>query len=117
MNPSKRPTAANGKLIRSSTFSKLESWMTSMNIQYFSFINTFDHPGDKLSIDDIDHQRLFTLSEEYDKIIALGGFVSRVLDMNNIDHFKMPHPSPLNRLLNDKKFVNTMLNECKEYLK
>ena len=32
-----------------------------------------------------------------------------------VEHFKLPHPSGLNRKLNDKKYVNKVLKECYEY--
>jgi uracil-DNA glycosylase len=31
-------------------------------------------------------------------------------------YFKLPHPSGLNRKLNDKKWLNQQLKECKEWL-
>jgi len=112
MNPSTKPTLKNK---RNATFSKLEQWMTQCEIKYFSFVNTFDDPSEART-SKIDYKRLCTLSKDYDKIIALGGFVSTALDKANISHFKMPHPSPLNRLLNDKAFEKTIVKHCKDYI-
>lgn len=51
-----------------------------------------------------------------DKVIALGKEASKYLKKLNIEHFIMDHPSGLNRKLNDTKYVENKLKECKEYL-
>jgi hypothetical protein len=56
------------------------------------------------------------LVDGYDKVLALGNFVSSVLNKIEVNHFKLPHPSPRNRLLNDKDYERSMLFACKQYL-
>lgn len=112
MNPSNKPTLK-GK--PNATFRKLESWMSHCNVQHFSFCNTFDDPSEA-KYSKVDFQRLCTLTKGYDKIIALGGFVSGSLNKIDVPHFKLPHPSPRNRLLNDKAYERKIINECKDYL-
>jgi len=34
----------------------------------------------------------------------------------NLNGYKLPHPSPLNRKLNDKKLIKKELNQCKQWL-
>lgn len=111
MNPSGRDL----KHKKGPTLSKLESWMDAFEIKHFSFINCFDTPGDAKA-SNVDYERLCTLTKQYDKILALGAFVSKTLNTINVAHFKMPHPSPLNRLLNDKAFEKKTLSDCKDYL-
>lgn len=113
MNPSTKPMLKNRP---SSTFKKLEEWMDKCNIHYFSFCNTFDTPCEA-KFDKVDKWRLIELSTQSDKIIALGGFVSTTLNKLGIDHFKMPHPSPRNRLLNDKEYEKSMIKQCRKFLK
>lgn len=60
--------------------------------------------------------RLFTEVKSYDKIITLGKTASEALDSLGLDHFKMHHPSPLNRLNNDIAHVYQRLEDCKKYL-
>jgi hypothetical protein len=55
-------------------------------------------------------------SEGYDKVVALGNFPSRALDMISISHFKLPHPSGLNRLLNNKQYELGELDACAKYI-
>jgi len=50
------------------------------------------------------------------KYIALGNEASKRLDKLNIKHFKLPHPSGRNRLLNDKFKINEILSKCIIYL-
>ncbi len=49
-------------------------------------------------------------------IIALGNEASRWLTKKNIEHFKLPHPSPRNRNLNDPQFIEERMNECMTWL-
>lgn len=50
------------------------------------------------------------------KVIALGGFASQVLHKLGVEHFKLPHPSGRNRLLNDRNYEAEQLKLCREYL-
>lgn len=112
MNPSNKPTLG---MKQNSTFRKLEKWMTECGVHHFSFCNTFDDPSEpKLS--KVDFQRLCEVTKDYDKIVALGGFVSKPLNRIGASHFTLPHPSPLNRLLNDKAYETEVVNKCKDYL-
>ena len=51
-----------------------------------------------------------------DAIIALGNAASKKLSDLNLSHFVLPHPSGLNRKLNDKKYVKKILRECKKWI-
>lgn len=112
MNPSNKPTLGNKQ---NASFRRLESWMDHLNIRHFSFINTFDYRATP-TLSKVDYKKLSIVTKEYNNIIALGGFVSSALERLDVKHFKMPHPSPLNRLLNDRSYEKQVLNECKEYL-
>ena len=48
-------------------------------------------------------------------VIAQNPGPGQALAKININHFKLPHPSGLNRKLNDKVYVQKILSECKEY--
>lgn len=51
-----------------------------------------------------------------DRVIALGEEASKYLDKINVNHFKLPHPSGLNRKLNDKKWLKKELKKCYKWI-
>lgn len=53
---------------------------------------------------------------EEDKVVALGNEASKFLSENNQEHFKLPHPSGLNRKLNDEVYVKEQLKKCREFI-
>ena len=113
MNPSGK--AKKGTSSSSPTLRKLESWMSTAGVHFFSFMNVVQEPGEvKMSM--VDSIAIQEACKDYDKVIALGGFVSRTLNTIGVDHFKLPHPSPRNRQLNDKQFETHIISKCKDYL-
>lgn len=56
------------------------------------------------------------LFKDVDKVVALGCNVSKFLSKLKIEHFKMDHPSGLNRKLNDKEYESNMIKKCKVFI-
>lgn len=112
MCPSDKPTLGTK---RNATFRNLEYWMDRLDIRHFSFINTFDYPGDP-RMSNVDFDNLEIACSEYNRVLALGNFVSSALCKIGVQHYVMPHPSPLNRNLNHKWWVDLMIEDCKDYL-
>ena len=109
-NPSK---SSRGR--KSSTFNNLCNWI---NIPIFSFTNVscINTPNNRpLKKSEYQLKRLCTECQNYDKILALGNTASDALNRLNIDHFKLPHPSGLNRKLNDKEYLTRILNDANLY--
>lgn len=52
-----------------------------------------------------------------DRVIALGRTAEKALTLLRIPHYAMPHPSGLNRKLNDPAYVEEKINGLREYLK
>jgi len=98
-----------------SSIGRLYEWMNYMNINFYSFHNVCTHTGN-VSKKDIDYDLLKSVTEGYDKIVALGEFASNALSNIERGHFKLPHPSGLNRKLNDQSFVKKVLYDCKKYI-
>ena len=98
---------------KSGTFRKLDQWTAEWKLNRgYDFMNCSDEVGQKYTID----YDSLKVTSKYDKVIALGNVASNSLKKLNIDHFKMPHPSGLNRQLNDKEFEKKKIKECYNYL-
>lgn len=102
---------------KSQTLKKLNRWMDILNVNHYSFMNCIPIKG-TYSFDQVDYSLIqqYLMGIKYYKILALGGFSSSVLSKIKVKHFKLPHPSPRNRKLNDKSFEIKILEECKKYI-
>lgn len=90
--------------------------MEALGFNHYSFSNVIPYEGEyKMKDVDVDFVKSFT--NGYDKVIALGGFASRALSRAGVDHYVLPHPSPLNRKLNDREYEKRVIEECREWLK
>lgn len=108
LNPSK----LGGK---SPTIKKLTQWLNILELNSVSFSNIYDGYG-SFSLKDVKKDYLNEICPKYDKVLALGVKVSNVLDLIGVSHFTLPHPSGLNRQLNDRGYVENALTECKKYV-
>lgn len=105
LNPSKKGGT-------SSSLRKLYSWMDILGLTYVSFINLYEDY--EINYKNKKVKYIQEISNEYDRILCLGSEVSKQLKLLN--HFKLPHPSGLNRQLNNPKYVTQKLKECRKYL-
>lgn len=88
-------------------FERLVSWMKQLPIDYYVCVN---------SVSETDFQKIDALTKDGFKVIALGSVASGRLTACNIGHFKMPHPSGLNRMVNNEKKIALELFFCSTYL-
>lgn len=103
----------NGK--ETGTIRRLNQWMSEFGVNIFSFSNVHEDRC-HLPLKNVNYERLGEMVNGYEKIITLGDYPSKALDKIGISYFKLPHPSGLNRLLNDKTFVENVLSQCKKYI-
>jgi len=91
--------------------------MDELGILRYSFVNAQQERG-RFSPTDEDLRFLVDIFETtaYDVVLSLGNDSSRTLRRIGVEHFALPHPSGLNRRLNDLDFVRAILNRCKEYI-
>lgn len=90
-------------------FSKLIGWIKVLAPDYYVCYNSHNRENFRAIINiwrnDLDF-----------KIVALGNNASKRLTKWGLDHYRLPHPSPLNRQLNDDEYINTQLIKCKKFL-
>lgn len=91
------------------SFRNLCKWIVKMQVGDFVMVNSHTH-ADKVKICQL-------WNEGHRRFVALGVNAGNRLDKMNIDNFELPHPSPRNRKLNDKKLIDSQLERCYRYLK
>lgn len=111
-NPGNNPKAAK---YRNHTIDRLNQWCDELGVSHYGFVNAVTHKGE-CKIKDVDFDRLQECVGDHNIVIALGAFASKCLEVINKTHFRLPHPSPRNRLMNDKEFIKNTLAECKQFL-
>ena len=99
----------------SKTLQRLNKWADELGIKYYSFVNCISKSG-VYKASDIDYNTLSRCVEGYEKIITLGNFASSALTKLGINHHSMPHPSGLNRNLNDPAYEKQQLRDGGQYL-
>lgn len=90
-------------------------WADYLGLGLFSFTNCIYNPG-KYSMRDVDFDLLSESCRGHDKVVALGNFPSQALRKISVDHFTLPHPSGLNRKLNDRDYELDQLLKCRNYI-
>jgi hypothetical protein len=105
--PSAENIFANVAFLGTKSGVNLGKWLEIMDI---------DHVAVSNSDSNVDLFRIEKAFIEGYKIVALGNNASKRLKKLNIAHFKLPHPSPRNRQLNDRNFILNQLDKCSDYL-
>lgn len=110
INPSGKPFR------KGCALDKMNLWMETLGFHHYSFSNVIPYEG-VYKMRDVDVEFVRSFSDGYEKVIALGGFVSKALSRARVQHYVLPHPSPLNRKLNDREYEKRVIEECREWLK
>lgn len=104
--PSSKNLDPNVPFIGTPSYKTLLQWIEFLEVKDYELVNSFsdedkDYIQEKLS----DH--IF---------IALGNNAAKVLEDEVLVYFKLPHPSPKNRKLNNKNYLNEILTKCKTFI-
>jgi hypothetical protein len=86
---------------------RLMSWVETVTTDKFHLINRVDPYFYMIA-------RIHNHSG--DKFVSLGNEASKALKLLNIPHFKLPHPSGRNRMINSPKLIAKKLKDCKAWL-
>ena len=111
LNPSKSRAVKNGSALK-----RLHEWADYLNLPIFSFTNLSDDPHWDFKFKSLDKDFIVQSVQNYDIIVSLGSQVHSTLKRLGFDSFKLPHPSPLNRQINDPTYIKHQLDQLKEYL-
>lgn len=90
------------------SFRNLCAWIQRMKVTNYAMVNSYNHP------DEVEICRFLNYGDSL--FVALGNNASKVLSRMEIPHFKLPHPSPKNRMLNNKKLIDIQLLRCQNYI-
>ena len=106
--PSRLNKDPNLAFVGAKCYKRLLKWITFLDAENYKLINS--HNSDcSLAIQ---YLNIFP----HIKFIALGKVASARLQRLDVVHYKLDHPSGLNRKLNDKQYEFDMLNKCREWL-
>jgi len=101
---------------RNCTLDRFGAWIDTLGLRFVSFHNAIVDPNLPQKLSSVDYELLRESVHNYSYVVALGNLVSNSLKRIDTQHFKMPHPSPLNRLLNDRSYEHEMLNRLRSYI-
>jgi hypothetical protein len=112
--PSSKNKESSVAFVGTKSYKKLLTWIYNLDLDLnHVYTCNKDDIADNFTVE---VPGLFTEIDEEDSVIALGEASSKRLDKIGLKHFKMPHPSGLNRKLNNKEYELQMLKQCKEYI-
>ncbi len=122
-NPPCNASGFSGPMCESTASGKVfREWTRLLGIAQPLVINLIDTPTESnrpLVLSDISPERLKYLEEMVfwnDRVIALGAFPKKVVAKLKDQHYRLPHPSPHNRQLNDPAEVIRQLEGCFRFL-
>lgn len=127
-NPSANNIDENVAFVGSKSYTTLKNWIFLMGIRSNDltlFVNASRKIG-KVGMKDADLDGLSAVMmqlERGDKVIPLGKYAEKVflkaakqLGWKTLDYYSMPHPSGLNRKLNNADYVAKMIKAASEYI-
>lgn len=106
--PSKRNTSSFVPFVGASCFTRLVYWIQVLKPDYYIVSNSDTHTQ---------LYNIQELSAAGFKVVALGNKASKRLECNNIEHFKLPHPSGSNRMINSNETIKNELEKCWTWLR
>ena len=122
LNPSQKSPDCSAFHVSTRSRQVIDEWF--IFISHPIFINLFDYKTDgnnPIKIKDLREStsRINSLMSQYKgiPIIGLGRLVARGLNLVDVNFHECPHPSGLNRKLNDPQYVEQMLKETEDYVR
>lgn len=115
-NPSRKNLNSEQPFIGSPSGKVLLQWIAILEIKDYTMVNVSDKLDGPIYKRDMNLGRLDMYVAKHDYVIALGRTAHNALRYIKASHMLLPHPSPRNRLLNDKELINQWLGVVKSEL-
>lgn len=122
-NPSRLNEDPSVPFVGSRSEPLLREWLQALGAHEYDFVNASDlvvGKGEVVTLSAVlktaNYDRLLEKATAADKVLALGAAASAACAKIDLEHFRLPHPSPLNRQINDGKFISTVLKQAKSYI-
>lgn len=119
-NPANSMSSGDTPFKNTKSFERLKEWIVVLEVTEPAMVNASSKPG-KVTAKDVDKQTLDTVDNYHRfagfKVVALGNYASNALKRFKIEHYKLPHPSGLNRLNNSKEYIDKQLELCYDWLR
>jgi len=113
--PTKKNISKSIPLVGTNSYKTLLNWIADMHLDitrvriYNQSDRPFDGDSERFLIKGVTSGKL--------KVIALGKKAAEYLQTLDLpDYYALPHPSGLNRQLNDKKKLKETLSQCQSYI-
>ena len=100
---------------KSPTLKRIKYWMDSVGIDKYDWTNLVDYKAPKLKLSEVNEEEFAKKIKGYSHIIALGNLPSTYLFKKRIPHLKVPHPSGLNRIWNDKSVEPQVIEKIRGF--
>jgi len=116
--PSKQNLSPYTAFVGTKSYKRLLEWIWMLNISIndVSICNIKDINKYTNAFLVTTPQISFDIIENKDKVIALGAKVEKELNKMGLRNYRIDHPSGLNRNINDKIYVKSMLKDCKKWI-
>lgn len=98
------------------TLERLNRWLDACDVDIYSFTNLCASSATSLKNGQICETMLKEIFSEYNKIITLGNEVKHYVSKMGFEIYPLPHPSPLNRNLNDKKYETDVIKGLQSFI-
>lgn len=121
-NPSRHNLDPKVAFKGSKSFKVIEDWVNEMSLSECGYMlvnafpkvnQTYKKADVEVAVERVNHYMKMIKPE---KVIALGRMAAKVLKKAKVDYFELPHPSGLNRKLNDVEWLQNELDKAKRYI-
>ena len=110
------PSPSSTKRKGNPTLERLNRWLDACDVRIYSFTNLAPSSSQSLKKAEINDTMFHEIFKNYNKIITLGKEVKQYTKKMGYDFYELPHPSPLNRNLNDKNYEKDVIRGLQSFI-